>query len=103
MAPRSNLSATRRTVRALREAEQITDRHAGLVQLAESLARTLDEVLASDDKRYVVAQLARAHQAALGAFLGIAEPVVAEPIEQLLAHLGGPGGGSFDGVVTPRL
>jgi hypothetical protein len=69
MPGKTNLSSTRRTIQALRRSCRLGPEHAGLVALAESTAVALDEVLASSQKRYVVAQLARAHLQATEALL----------------------------------
>jgi hypothetical protein len=70
----SNLTATRRTLRALRVAERVGDAEAGLAQLALTTAGALDEVVAGGEKRYVVAQLARAHLLTLQALLAVPGP-----------------------------
>jgi hypothetical protein len=75
---RSNLTAARRTVRALRQAERVTEAHAGLCKLTETLAEQLDQVVEGGEKRYVVAQLGRAYLLALGALLAVPEPVGGE-------------------------
>jgi hypothetical protein len=73
----TNLSSTRRTVRALRKQERVTEANAALAQLALTTAAALDEVVAGGEKRYVVAQLARSQLLALRALL--ATPEVAGP------------------------
>ncbi len=54
-------------IRALRERERITESNIAFATLAMSTARTLDEVLAGEEKRYIVDKLARAHLLALRA------------------------------------
>jgi hypothetical protein len=98
MATRSNRSATARTVRALRGAERITDEHAGLVRLAETTAAALDEVVASAEKRYVVAQLARAHLLAMEALLSVPPANNIAPFDRLLEELSRPS----EATETPR-
>lgn len=69
MTARSNESALRSTLRALKRDGRLAEHQAALVTLCESTARALDAELASDGKRYVVPQLARAHLLALQALL----------------------------------
>jgi hypothetical protein len=95
MTAATNLSATRRTLRALRRAQRLTDVHAALATLAVSTARALDDVLAGSERRYVIAQIARAHQLALEALLAAPEPTAPDAIEQLLAEIMHPDAGSF--------
>jgi hypothetical protein len=50
----TNLSATRRTVRALRATERLTDANSGLVTLALTTADALDDALSGAAKAYEV-------------------------------------------------
>ena len=75
MGAATNVSATRHTLRTLRRTERLTEAHA---TLALTTARALDDVVASDEKRYVVAQLSRAHLLALEALLSVPEPAAAD-------------------------
>jgi hypothetical protein len=96
MATATSLSSTRRMVRALRRTERLTDTHAALATLALTTAGALDDVVASDEKRYVVAQFARAHLLALGALLDLPEPAASDAFDDLLRELTRPGPGAFD-------
>ena len=57
----SNLSSTRRMVKAPRQSERITETNIVLAQLALTTARSLDEVVANGERHYIVDRLARAH------------------------------------------
>jgi len=87
MASASNLSSTRRTVRALRQSERLTESTVALATLALTTARALDDVVASDEKRYVVAQLSRAHLLALEALTSIERLAPPDAVDELLASL----------------
>jgi hypothetical protein len=90
MAPVTNLSATKRTVAALRRRSRLGAEHAGLVMLASSTARALDEVVAGDVKPYVIPQLARAHLLALQALLGLEPGTTVDPFTAFVAGLATP-------------
>jgi len=90
MPARSNLSSTRRTVTSLRGLSRLGPEHAGLVLLAETTARALDEILAGDEKRYVVAQLARAHLLTLEALLRVGLETSLDPFAAFVAGLSVP-------------
>jgi len=92
----TNLSATRRTLRALRRADRVTDAQAALATLALSTARALDDVLAGDGPSYAIAQTARAHLLTLQALLEQPEPATPDTIDQLLADIMRPGAGASD-------
>ena len=61
----TNLSATRRTVRALRASERVGEADAGLIRLAETTAAALDNATKDDAPAYAVAKAATAHREAL--------------------------------------
>jgi hypothetical protein len=87
MPPATNLSATRRTIRRLREQERLTEEHAGMIRLAECLAAQLDQVVADGSaKRYVVATIAREHRATLSALLAV-ESSRSDGLAAVLAYL----------------
>ena len=90
MASRTNLSSTRRTVAALRKDSRLGPEHAALVRLAETTAAVLDEVVAGDDKRYVVAQLARAHLLTVEALLTLHDGQELDPFAAFVAGLSTP-------------
>jgi hypothetical protein len=90
MAPRSNLSSTRRTVAALRRGSRLGPEHAALVQLAESTAAALDDVITGAEKRCVVAQLARAHLLTVGALMSAADAEHLDPFAAFVAGLATP-------------
>jgi hypothetical protein len=96
MGAATNVSATRRTLRTLRRTERLTEAHAALATLALTTARALDDVVVSEEKRYVVAQLSRAHLSALEALLSVPEPAAPDGFDQLLAEIMRPGLGAFD-------
>lgn len=73
MARKSNLSATRGTVRSLRRAEVLVDVDAAFIVLAETTARMLDDALAEEERAYALAPLARAHADALRCLVDRAE------------------------------
>jgi hypothetical protein len=81
------MSATRRTLRAMRRAELLTEANAALAMLALTTARALDDVVRGDDKRYVVAQLSRAHLLALEALARVPEPPMPDAVDALLAEI----------------
>jgi hypothetical protein len=93
MTPTSNVSSTRRTVRALRAAERLTDANAGLVTLALTTAAALDDARSGSAKAYEIAQLARCHLSALEALERSPEPMVPNGLDRLLADLATPGFG----------
>jgi hypothetical protein len=104
MGAASNLSATRRTIRALRRHEMLTETHAALATLALTTARALDDVVAGDDKRYVVAQLSRAHLLALEALVAVVpEPSSPDAIDVWLAGLTQPSTVRFEPVDDDRM
>ena len=63
----TNLTATKRTVRALRRPERVGEADAAAICLAESTAGALDAALSAGAGPSAVAALARAHGAALAA------------------------------------
>jgi hypothetical protein len=70
MGARTNLGSTRRMVTALQKRSSLGPEHAALVALAESTARAIDAAVADPtEKKYAVAQLARAHLEVLRALL----------------------------------
>jgi hypothetical protein len=93
MASRSNFAATRRMVRALREAERLDETTAGFVQLALSAAADYDEARRADTPAYALAQLNRTHREALAALVEHARPVTTDAMDKFLADLAtaGPG------------
>jgi hypothetical protein len=99
MAPSTNLTMTRRTIRALRRAERLTDTDAGLARLALTTAQALDDVLAQGEKAYAVAQASRVHLLALEALLALPAPVDsdADGFDNWLAEISRPGPGAGDG------
>jgi hypothetical protein len=90
MAARTNLSSTRRTVAALRRGSRLGPEHAALVALVETTGRALDELVESDEKRYVVAQLARAHLMATEALLRVGRDTPLDPFAAFVAGLSVP-------------
>jgi hypothetical protein len=90
MSAATNLSSTRRTVRALRSQERVTEANVALATLAVTTAKALDDVLASGEKRYVVAQLARSHLLVLQALVATPEVVGPDGFDQFLAELARP-------------
>jgi hypothetical protein len=90
MASRTNLSSTSRMVAALRKGSRLGPEHAALVRLAETTAAALDEVVAGDDKRYVVAQLARAHLLTVEALLSVYDEDHLDPFAAFVAGLSTP-------------
>ena len=93
----SNLSATRRSVRAARKAGFVDETDAGLVCLAETLAQALDEAMTSGEKVYGLAQAARVHLAVLQALT--ARPAPQPPVDlfgAFLAELCQPGAGAIE-------
>jgi hypothetical protein len=74
-------------VRALRQSERLTEANMALAPLAFTTARALDEVIASDEKKYVVAQLSRAHLSTLEALASLASPESPDVVDQFLAEL----------------
>jgi hypothetical protein len=96
MATATNVSSTRRTVRALRRVGALTDAHAAHATLALTTARALDDALDTNEKRYVIGQLARAHLLAVDALAALAEPSPPDAFDAFLAGLGRPGAGDND-------
>ena len=64
--------------------------HAALVRLAETTATALDEVVAGDEKRYVVAQLARAHLLTVEALLSVYDEDHLDPFAAFVAGMSTP-------------
>lgn len=92
----SNLSSTRRTIKALRQSERITEANIALAQLALTTARSLDEVVASGERHYIVDRLARAHLFVLKALAETPEPDGPDPFAELLAEMMRPTPGTAD-------
>jgi hypothetical protein len=91
MGSRTNLSATRRTIRTLRATERLGEVDAGAIQLAETTAAVLDDALAADTPAYAVAKLSAAHGAALRALLEYAEPAPAlDTFDAFMAEISTP-------------
>lgn len=87
----TNVSATRAGIRALHRTGRLGPELAGVEQLAVSLAGALDEVLSDpDQKKYVVAGLARAHLLVLEALAGALAEESLDPFAAFVASLGGP-------------
>jgi hypothetical protein len=74
----------------LRQQERVTEANAALATLAMTTAKTLDDVLVSGEKRYVVAQLARSHLLVLQALLATHEAGGPDGFDQFLAELARP-------------
>lgn len=95
----TNLSSTRRMVRALRQSEQLVEGNMALATLALATAKALDDAVATGAQPYAIDRLARAH---LGALKALDEVTVADtgddPFTALLAEMGTPTRG--DGVPT---
>jgi hypothetical protein len=89
MARRTNASALRVTVAALRQQERLEQADAALVHLAEALAQRLDRALAGDEKAYALANLSKTY---FGVLLSLrdASPPIPDAFEALLAQLSGP-------------
>jgi hypothetical protein len=92
MSSATNLSATRRTLSALRRSERLTEQHAGLARLALSTARALDVAQAGGAKAYEIAQASRAHLLALEALASIPEPMSPDAFDRFVAELSLPSG-----------
>jgi len=92
----SNLSSTRRTIKALRTAERITESNIALATLALTTARALDEVLASGTKHYTVDRLARAHLSVLQALEAALGPEAPDAFAELLSEITTPTPGRTD-------
>ena len=88
--PRTKLSITRRTAAALGKGSRLGPEHAALVRLAETTATALDEVVAGDEKRYVVAQLARAHLLTVEALLSVYDEDHLDPFATFVAGMSTP-------------
>jgi hypothetical protein len=56
MGSKTNLSATRRTVRALRRADRVGEDDGAPIRLAKTTATTLDEVVIRGEKAYAIAR-----------------------------------------------
>lgn len=85
----TNLSATKRTVRALRRAERVGEADAASIRLAESTATALDTALAIGAGPSALAALARAHGAALAALREETTPTP-DGLDAFLATLSTP-------------
>ena len=92
----TNLSSTRRMVRAMRQSERLTESNIALGTLAVSTARALDEALVSGERRYVVDRLARVHLAALQALEQLPGSDTPDPFAELLRELSVPTPGTPD-------
>jgi hypothetical protein len=92
MRPRSNASATRATIRALRRSGRIPQgEFAGLEELALSTAAVLDASLSDpSEKTYGVAALARAHLLVLEALAGVGKVESLDPFAAFVAGLSLP-------------
>ena len=75
----------------------MTESHAGLCKLTETLAEALDDVVSSGEKRYVVGQIGRVYLLALGTLLMLDPPDTSDSFEQLLAEIAKPSHGGPDG------
>ena len=94
MRARTNVNATRATIRSLRSQERVIAEHAGLAQLALSTAAALDSVLSDEaGKKYAVAQVARAHLGALVALHELAPPDSADAWDRFMAEITTPAPG----------
>ncbi len=98
----SNLSSTRRTIKALRRSERITEANIALAQLALTTARSLDEVVASGERHYVVDRLARAHLFVLKALAETPEPDGPDPFGELLTQMMAPTPGTPEEPTSDR-
>ena len=91
MRPKTNSAATRDTIRVLQAEGRLGPEDAGNVQLALSTAKALDEALTDRaGKKYVVAQLARAHQLALGTLLQMSTPTDGDAFDEFMKMLSVP-------------
>ena len=70
--------------------------HAAFATLALTTAKALDEVVASGEKRYVVAQLARSHLLALETLQHLEVPAEPHAFAHFLEKISRPSGGRFD-------
>jgi hypothetical protein len=93
----TNVSATRRTVRALREAERLTEADAAMVQLVRTTARALDDAVASGEKAYGIGKASTSHREALKTLLDYAQPEPPDSFDVFLAELRMPTPGTTDG------
>jgi hypothetical protein len=99
MPTRTNLGSTRRTVTALRKRACLGPEHEALVALAESTARSIDAAIADPaEKKYAVAQLARAHLEVVRALLAGLGNESLDPFAALVSELSTPTRG-LDGPV----
>ena len=91
----TNLSSTRRMVRALRESEQLVEGNMALATLALTTAKALDDAVATGAQPYAIDRLARAHLGALKALEELpGRADVDDPFAELLRELGTPTLGS---------
>jgi hypothetical protein len=90
MPARTNVSSTRRTVSALRTLSRLGPEHAGLIALGETTARALDLAIASDEKAYALANLARAHAVVLQVLLAVGKETSLDPFAAFVAGLTTP-------------
>jgi hypothetical protein len=68
----------------------LTDSGAALATLALTTARALDEVVAGSEKRYVVAQICRAHREVLEALEHLERPYEPDAFDAFIAALSTP-------------
>jgi hypothetical protein len=88
--PVPTLTSTRRTVAALRKGSGLGPEHAALIRLAETTVAALDEVVTGEDKRYVVAQLARGPLLTVEALLNVYDEDHLDPFAAFVAGLSRP-------------
>jgi hypothetical protein len=99
----TNLSSTKKMVAALQRSERVTESNVGLATLALTTARALDEVLGSDEKRYVLDRLARAHLAVLLALEQSSPPAEDDDWALFMAAVTTPTPGETAGPASDRL
>lgn len=99
----SNLSSTRRMIKALRASERITESNIAVATLALTTAQSLDEVLASGTKHYTVDRLARVHLAVLQALEDAPAPDGPDTFAELMAAITTPTPGTPEGSTDERL
>jgi hypothetical protein len=94
MVARTNRTATRRTVVALKAGGRLELADEAAVTLAMTTATLLDEAIATGEKGYAAAQLARVHLAAVNALTGKADhdndPGLSDVIAALSTPMGNP-------------
>ena len=91
----TNHSSARRTVRALRQSEQLVEGNMALATLALTTAKALDDAVATGAQPYAIDRLARAHLGALKALEELpGRADVDDPFAELLRELGTPTLGS---------